>query len=47
MLLTANFAVFFAALKLGGDWGLLWFAPFLIFGYRLANVIDDRALSRR
>jgi hypothetical protein len=39
-----NFALLFAALTLlPNNWGMLWFAPFLWFGYRLADVIGDRA----
>jgi hypothetical protein len=43
-LMLANFAVFLAALKLAGAWGLLWTPAFLFFGYRLADGIDARAL---
>ncbi len=41
LLLTLNFA-FFGALAAFGNWGFIE-AP-LFFGYRLANVIDDRAV---
>jgi hypothetical protein len=46
LLLTVNFAVLFAVLSLWPDWrGMLWFIPFLAFGYRLANVIETRAAT--
>lgn len=44
-LALANFAVLFFFLKLAGNYGLLWLVPFLWFGYKLANVIDNRTLS--
>jgi hypothetical protein len=40
-LYTLNFALFFVMLGLFGNWCLLWGAPFLLLGYRLANVIDE------
>jgi hypothetical protein len=46
VLMLANFAIFLLALKLAGGWGLVWTPAFLFFGYRLANVIDERAMNR-
>jgi hypothetical protein len=46
-LFVLNFALLFAALTLlPNNWGMLWFAPFLWFGYRLADVIGDRAMHK-
>jgi hypothetical protein len=44
LLATVNFAAFFAVLSVWRDWrGLLWTPAFLLFGYRLAGVIDGTA----
>jgi len=44
VLMLANFAIYFLALKYGGRLGLVVATvPFLWFGYTLAAVIDARA----
>jgi len=44
VLMLANFAIYFLALKYGGGLGLVVATvPFLWFGYTLAAVIDARA----